>query len=87
VILFHFHYLKFLNSHKVELGRKFIPSDVFKLFYKPYLKYLLELAPFEMQGAVIKKFSWKTPILYILRKLKGTYNIVPVVGLKENQNS
>ncbi|MBK9097592.1 MAG: glycosyl transferase [bacterium] len=87
VIFFHFHYLKFLNSFEVELGRKYISSKVFDIFYKPYIKYLLDLAGFDMQGAIKKKFSWKTPILYLLRKLRGTYNIIPISELKENESS
>jgi len=78
VIFFHFHYLKFLDSYEVELGRKYISDKVLNLFYKPYIKYLLELAPFEIQGAVDKQFTWKTPILYIFRKLKNTYNLIPL---------
>jgi len=84
VIFFHFHYLKFLNSKEVELGRKYISSEVFTIFYKPYIKYLLELAPFEMQGSVKKPLNWKTPIIYILRKLKDTYNIIPMAKISEN---
>jgi hypothetical protein len=78
VIFFHFHYLKFLSSKEVELGRKYISPEVYSIFYKPYIKYLLEFAPFEMQGAVNKNFSWKTPILYLFRKLRNTYNIIPI---------
>jgi hypothetical protein len=75
VIFYHFHYLKFLNSNEVELGRKFLSDEVFTLFYKPYIEFLLELAPIELQGAVAKIFSWKTPILFLKRKIEGTYNI------------
>ena len=78
VIFFHFHYLKFLNSQEAELGRKYISQEVYNIFYKPYIKYLLELAPFEKQGVTKKTLSWKTPIIYILRKLRNTYNIIPL---------
>ena len=78
VIFFHFHYLKYFKSKEVELGRKYISPEVYNIFYKPYIKYLLELAPFDMQGAVDKNFSWKTPILFVLRKLRGAYNIIPL---------
>jgi hypothetical protein len=77
-IFFHFHYLKFFDTYEVELGRKYISPNVYELFYKPYIKRLLELAPFGMQGALKKQFSWKTPILYIFRRLKGTYNVIPI---------
>lgn len=78
VIFFHFHYLKFFNSKEVELGRKYISAEVYSIFYKPYIQYLLELATFNMQGAVDKTFSWKTPILYMKRKIQNTYNIIPI---------
>jgi hypothetical protein len=78
VIFFHFHYLKFLNSKEVELGRKYISPDAFEIFYSPYIKYLLELAPFDLQGAVDKAFSWKTPIIFLKRKLENAFNIFPV---------
>lgn len=81
VIFFHFHYLKFLDSKEVELGRKYISSEVYDIFYKPYIKYLLTLASFEKQGVVKKTVSWKTPIIYIYRKLNNTYNIIPLEKL------
>ena len=84
LIFFHFHYLKFLKSREVELGRKYISHELFTIFYKPYIQYLLGLAPFDLQGAVNKPYSWKTPILYILRKLKNTYNIIPLAKVMEN---
>lgn len=82
VIFYHYHYLKFLNSHKVELGRKYLSKDVFNLFYKPYIELLLELAPIESQGVSAKSFSWKTPILFFKRKIEGTYNIFSLSEFK-----
>jgi hypothetical protein len=87
VIFFHFHYLKFLNSYEVELGRKYISSKIFEVFYKPYIRYLFELAPFEMQGALKKQLTWKTPLLYLLRKIKATYNIFSLSKVIEDRNS
>ncbi len=78
VLFYHFHYLKFLDSFEVELGRKFLSKEVIHLFYTPYIKFLLKLAPFESQGVSTKIFSWKTPVLFIKRKIEGTYNIIPV---------
>jgi len=82
VIFYHYHYLKFINSHEVELGRKYLSKDVFNLFYKPYIEILLELAPIESQGASAKSFSWKTPILFLKRKIEGTYNIFSLSEFK-----
>lgn len=83
VVFYHFHYLKFLDSCEVELGRKYISEEVVNLFYKPYIKYLLELAPYDLQGAEKKTVSWKTPILFVKRKVEKTYNIFPVQSLIE----
>jgi hypothetical protein len=82
VIFYHFHYLKFLNSQEVELGRKYLSKEVFTLFYKPYIELLLELAPFESQGVSAKNFSWKGPIIYLKRKIEGTYNIFSLSEFK-----
>ena len=82
VVFYHFHYLKFLNSHEVELGRKYLSKEVLTLFYKPYIGLLLELAPIESQGVSAKSFSWKTPILFLKRKIEGTYNIFSLSEFK-----
>ena len=82
VIFYHFHYLKFLNSYEVELGRKYLSKEVIHLFYKPYIEFLLELAPFKSQGSSVKTLSWKTPILFLKRKIEGTYNIIPLSEYK-----
>jgi hypothetical protein len=81
VIFYHFHYMKFLYPNEVELGRKFISDKVLELFYKPYIKYLLEIAPFKSQGAGKNTFSWKTPIIYLMRKMQNTYNIFSIESL------
>ena len=81
VIFYHFHYMKFLYPNEVELGRKFISNKVLELFYKPYIKYLLEIAPFDSQGAGKNTFSWKTPIIYLMRKMQKTYNIFSIESL------
>jgi hypothetical protein len=81
VIFYHFHYMKFLIPREVELGRKFISEKVLELFYKPYIRYLLEIAPWDSQGAGRTIFSWKTLIIYLIRKIKNTYNIFPIDSL------
>lgn len=82
VIFYHFHYLKFLNSKEVELGRKYLSKEVFNLFYKPYIELLLELAPIDSQGSSAKSISWKTPIIFLKRKIEGTYNIFSLSEFK-----
>lgn len=86
IIFYHFHYLKFLRSFEVELGRKYLSEEVLNIFYKPYIKFLLELAPFEAQGISAKKFSWKSPIIYLKRKIERTYNIFPVSKFTNGSN-
>ncbi len=83
VVLYHFHYLKFLLTNEVELGRKYLSEEIITLFYKPYINYLLELAPLTQQGASEKIFSWKTPLIYVKRKIERTYNIIPLSDLIE----
>ena len=78
IIFFHFHYLKFLDSNEVELGRKYVSLQVYNMFYKPYIRYLLDLVSFEKQGVVRNAISWKTPLIYIYRKLTHTYNLISI---------
>ena len=81
VVFYHFHYLKFYDSAEVELGRKYLSGEVFELFYKPYIRFLYESAPEDLQGSAKKPVNWKTPILYVKRKLNKTYNIIPLSNI------
>ncbi len=81
IIFYHFHYMKFLIPREVELGRKLISNKILEIFYKPYIKYLLEIAPWDSQGAGKNVFSWKTPIIYLIRKIQKTYNIFSIDSL------
>lgn len=83
VIFYHFHYLKFYNNGKVELGRKYLPIKVVELFYKPYIRCLYELAPNDSHGATKFPLNWKTPILFVKRKIEKTYNIISVADIIE----
>jgi len=82
VIFYHFHYLNFLKNSKAEFGRKYISEKVLNIFYKPYVNYLLEIASWEAQGASNQKFTLKTLLITILRKIKRTYNIFSLEDLK-----
>ena len=83
VIFYHFHYLKFLQNGKIELGRRKLSENVINIFYKSYIKELEKISreiskldfDFDPNGSVNMQISWKTPILYIYRKLLGVYNI------------
>lgn len=83
VIFYHFHYLKFFENGKVELGRRKLTKEVISIFYKEYIKFLDEISleiknydsSFDPNGSTERKFSWKNPLLYIYRKISGVYNI------------
>lgn len=81
VVFYHFHYLKFYDSAEVELGRKHLSEEVFELFYKPYIRFLYELAPQGPHGSGKKPLNWKTPILFVKRKINKTYNIIPLSNI------
>lgn len=92
VIFYHFHYLKFFNDGKVELGRRKLSKRVINIFYKDYIKLLDDISSeikkydssIEPNGTIIRKFNWKTPLLYIYRKIYGVYNIFDKSKLFEN---
>ena len=83
VIFYHFHYLRFFKNGEIELGRRTLSKTVLDIFYKPYIQYLDMLKEkvltidntFDPNGAVEKSKNWKTPVLFVYRKLKGVYNI------------
>lgn len=82
-VFYHFHYLRFFDNGKIELGRRTLTNDVKNIFYKPYIKNLDELksrvnkidGSFDPHGPAKNVFIWKTPILYVYRKVFGIYNI------------
>ncbi len=83
VIFYHFHYLRFYLNNEIELGRRTLTDDVLNIFYKPYINYLDDIKQkileidnsFDPHGALPKPVSWKTPILYLYRKLNKVYNV------------
>lgn len=83
VIFYHFHYLRFYTNGKVELGRRVLTQQVFDIFYKPYIRRLRELDQVIKKydpelipgGASAEPVSWKTPLLFVYRKLKNVYNL------------
>lgn len=83
VIFYHFHYLRFFKNNIIELGRRYLSNDVKKYFYKPYIKALekigKEISQIDAKATgnenVIYFLNWKSPLIYIWRKIRGTYNI------------
>lgn len=92
VIFYHFHYLKFFQDGKIELGRRTLSKDVLNIFYKNYIKFLEDIkdellkidSSFDPHGSSANKFTWKTPILYFYRKISGVYNIFDREKFLEN---
>jgi len=82
-VFYHFHYLRFIQDGTIELGRRVLTNEVKDIFYKPYILFLDELKEkinkiddsFDPHGPGAKSVSWKTPILYVYRHIKGVYNI------------
>jgi len=82
-VFYHFHYLRFFKNDQIELGRRTLTKNALNTFYKPYIWFLEEIKSeirtldnsFDPNGASEKPLNWKTPLLYIYRKLIGVYNI------------
>lgn len=86
VVFYHFHYFRFFNNGKIELGRRVLNTEVLNIFYKPYLK-ALEKAKneifkiendFDPHGARPQNKSVKSFLIYVYRKLNGVWNIYPI---------
>lgn len=83
LIFYHFHYVRFFTDGRVDLGRRILSEQVRALLYKPYLEELesikRELAAvnnsFDPHGSQRWSRSWKTPLLYAWRRLRGTYHV------------
>ncbi|HKI77465.1 MAG TPA: hypothetical protein VKA26_02875 [Ignavibacteriaceae bacterium] len=83
VIFYHFHYLRFIKNKTVELGRRILTENVKRTFYLPYINHLENERKkiseidnsFDPHGASNYVLNWKTPLLYIWRKLRSSYNI------------
>jgi hypothetical protein len=83
VIFYHYHYLRFFTNGKIELGRRTLSENVLNIFYKPYIQQLDEIKKkiklidnsFDPHGSGKQPFNWKTPVLFVYRKMKGVYNI------------
>ncbi len=83
VIFYHFHYLKFIKNSTIELGRRLLSENVKNIFYKPYVLQLEKTKEniigsdnsFDPHGAANYLLNWKTPLLFLWRKFRSTYNI------------
>ncbi|MDD8017206.1 MAG: glycosyl transferase [Bacteroidota bacterium] len=92
VIFYHYHYVRFFLDETVELGRRELTENILKKIYTPYF-FELEKAKkeidaidpsFDSHGAGKKVLSWKTPILFLYRKIFGIYHIYSHKKFLEN---
>jgi hypothetical protein len=83
VVFYHFHYVRLFSNGFIELGRRELSSAVLDLFYRPYIQILKDLGnrfkklslPFDPHGMSDYRMTWKTPILFLHRKLTNGYHI------------
>lgn len=83
LIFYHFHYLRFLTNGKLEFGRRFLDPAVLDYLYRPYVKELERIRidlekkypGIDPHGIQKTSFTWKTPVIYLYRKIKGVYNV------------
>ncbi len=82
-VFYHFHYVRFFRNGFIELGRRELSPAVIDLLYKPYIHNLRELGfrlnkhfpDFDAHGMSDYKITWKTPLLFLHRKLTNGYHI------------
>ncbi len=82
-VFYHFHYVRLFRNGLIELGRRELSASVLNLLYRPYIQILKDLGnrfdnlsiPFDPHGMSDYHATWKTPILFIYRKLTGGYHI------------
>ncbi len=82
-VFFHFHQLKLLPNNRVDLCRYELSPNVKNLIYLPYISalhkkinLLTKMFPeLSNKGITYRRFTWKTPLVYIKRKLRNEYNI------------
>jgi hypothetical protein len=72
IVFYHFHYVRFLNEKKVDLGWLPLSANIIKNIYRPYLQDIIKI-----NSEIIKKNSGYKPLRYVLK-----FNVA--AGLKEN---
>lgn len=90
-IFYHFHHLKFIGEDKVDLSPYFLPQTTIQKIYFPYVNHLIKLReyflPHNFDARSLPKFSWKTPLRYIKRKLLKTYHVFDLKDFGEKNGS
>lgn len=90
-IFYHFHDLKFIGEDTVDLSPYFLPDHVIETIYMPYVRHLMDLRehflPHNFDARFSPKFSWKTPLRYIKRKLLKTDHIFSLKDFGKHDGS
>ena len=85
-IFYHFHNLSFVDKDCVDLGNYKLPKLTISDIYKPYITQLLTLRaqymPHNFDARKPRAKSWKSPIRYCRRKLRGSYNVFKLTYFK-----
>lgn len=88
-IFYHFHHLKFIGENKVDLCPYMLPKNTLQTIYAPYIQHLLTLrerfGKQNFDARSIPKFTWKTPLRYIKRKLSKAYNVYQIQQFLKEQ--
>jgi hypothetical protein len=82
-VFYHFHYVRLFRNGFIELGRRELSTAVLALFYRPYIQTLQDLGnrfknvspSFNLHGMSDYQRNWKTPLLFLYRKLTRSYHI------------
>jgi hypothetical protein len=82
-VFYHFHYVRLFKNGLVELGRRELSLEAINFIYRPYLRILKELderlksrsISFDLHGMSDYRCNWKTPLLFLYRKLTRGYHI------------
>ena len=82
-VFYHFHYVRLFRNGFIELGRRELSSAVLDILYRPYIQILKDLGnlfknlslSFDPHGMSDYQKTWKTPILFLYRKLTNGYHI------------
>lgn len=85
-IFYHFHQLRFLDPNLIDLCRYNLGDKDRTLLYFPYIQKLIattrELSSSfpgkDYNGSVSSKLTWKTPLVWFKRKIRGEYNIFAI---------
>jgi hypothetical protein len=93
-VFYHFHYVRLFRNGFIELGRRELSSAVLDLLYRPYIQILQDLSnrfkslslSFDPHGMSDYRKTWKTPILFLYRKLTNGYHMYPIeTFIKKNE--